>query len=396
MPFLDELVTSLNNVWKSKLPSDIKLRLNGIVETVLEVDQNERTKKFPAVIDNNGDAVVDENRYSMIDIDDDYKISIYHRLESITNSTAKQGFGDDPGNSIEVANMAVIVIAFRNGTGIIPHKLEALLKDTIPYKFRKMVNGKEVQQSVFKVGNSNFDKLQLLNREYSEVEINYPDLIMFEMKYQITTTYKKGCIASSMISPDGGIGSIQLIDSTEGTLSDPTGKYYQVDFEDVLNTTISVYLDKAAVIDWGDGSQTRSYAAESVVNKVYQNQTDPVQLKVYWEQNGVTVFWVQSGGQLNTALVTNVAGDFPLNLNRFQISNGLSVFPFDKLSTATRYIDLRRCSFTSEDLNEILAFCNQTGISNGYLDISFQTTEAEPSDTQAYQELQNKGWVIII
>jgi hypothetical protein len=201
MPFLDEIVQVINTAWESNLPSYVpdtmESRFNGIAETVIEPTSEEKYKKYPAVIDINGDAIVDGTRYSMIDVDDDFGLSIYHRLESIANSQTKNGFGDTPGDMVETANMAALVIAFRNKSNIIAHQFEAFLKDTIPVGYKHHKNNKIVQTTDIKVGNSNFDKMQLLTREFVGVEVNYPELVFFEMKYTLRNVWKKGCFANS-------------------------------------------------------------------------------------------------------------------------------------------------------------------------------------------------------
>ena len=202
MPFLDNIVSLINTAWESNLPAyipnNMQSRFNGIAETVIEpLDDGNRTKKYPAIIESTGDAIVDETRYSMIDIDDEYGLSIYHRVESIANSQSKQGFGDTPGDMVEVANMAVLVIAFRNKSNIVAHQFEAFLKDTMPIGDKHRIDNKVVQTTDIKPGNSNFDKMQLLSREFTEVEVNYPELVFFEMKYTLRNVWKKGCFSST-------------------------------------------------------------------------------------------------------------------------------------------------------------------------------------------------------
>jgi|GEM_PF-5929817 len=203
MPFLNEITESLNNHWQSKLSEklseNVQVRFFGIAETIVEpfdTTNGQMLKKYPAIINANGDAVIGDNRYSMIDLDDDYALTIYHRLESIANSVSKVGFGDNAGDLIETANLALLAFAFRKDVNYASYDLEAILKDSIPTSQKITKDQKVVQVSKFKVGNSSFDKLQLLAREYAEIEVNFPDLIAFEMKYQIESTWKKGCLSN--------------------------------------------------------------------------------------------------------------------------------------------------------------------------------------------------------
>lgn len=191
MPFLDKIIENLNKHWQTsslKFIPKAKIKVYGIAETTLAASESEegKTIKYPSTIDNDGEV-------TMIAIDDTYQLVMYHRLESITNSQAAKGFGDSRGDMLEVANLALIVYAFKDKIRKSAHHLEALLKDAIPEDTKITVDSKVVQTSLFKVGNSSFDKLGLLTREFTEVEVNYPNLIAFEMKYRIESTWRKGC-----------------------------------------------------------------------------------------------------------------------------------------------------------------------------------------------------------
>jgi hypothetical protein len=200
MPFLDDIVKKLNEEWLKgslKNVSPGKIKTHGIAETIIDVrdiplegDEEKtirKTFRYPAVIDNDGEAV-------MVEVDDQYHLIAYHRLESISNSLQKQGYGDDPGNLIEVANMALIVFAFRDKVRKTSNWLEALIKDTIPSIITlKDTDGKFMQRSSFKIGNSSFDTVALRQREFAEVELGFTNLVVFETKYRIESSWKKGC-----------------------------------------------------------------------------------------------------------------------------------------------------------------------------------------------------------
>ena len=199
MPFLNKIVEGLNAKWLNSslkfIPKE-KVKCYGISEAIIDAiiknEDVEKTRRFPAMVDNNGEA-------TMIDVDDSYQIIIYHKLESIANNILpKQAFGDSQGELQEVANMAIMVIAFRDKIRKPAYWLEAALKDGIPQNMKMSDDsGKQIQLSFIKIGNSSFDKLALLQREFSEVELNYPNLIVFETKYRIESTYKQGCFINN-------------------------------------------------------------------------------------------------------------------------------------------------------------------------------------------------------
>lgn len=179
MPFLETIVDELNDSLKSSL--NINIKAYGIAETMVKAtdDQPPKIMRYPAVVDNDGEA-------TMIEVDDVYPVTIYHRIESIANGLAptKQQFGRTP-ELTEVVNMSMVVISFRDRIRKNAYWLENIIKDKLPDK----ISGASIR-----VGTSNFDKLSLLAREFTEVDLAYQQLIFFETKYQITTIYKKGCI----------------------------------------------------------------------------------------------------------------------------------------------------------------------------------------------------------
>jgi hypothetical protein len=195
MPFLDKIVESINTNWNDTIipviTTEGKFKSFGFSEQIIEpiIENNEavKEKKYPGFINNDGEVL-------MIEIDDNYHIILYHKIENISNGFTKYGFGDAIGDMQETVNASFIVFAFRDKIQKPGYQLENHLKDAMLSDMNLKLNDDSTfQKSFIKVGNSSFDKISLLGREFSEVEINYPNLIVFETKYQIVSTYKKGC-----------------------------------------------------------------------------------------------------------------------------------------------------------------------------------------------------------
>lgn len=194
MPYLDSIVSKINDqIIDSSLNfiSSGSIRAFGIAETIIEPTADPQVfKRYPAEINDDGDA-------TMVDFDNHY-ITLYHKLETIINAPAisKLQYGD--GDVInESAAMSLIVIAFRDQIRKTAWWLEAVIKDKFLNNVKETnTDGNILQTSTLKVGTSNFDKLNLFAREYAEVkfQFQYPQLILFEMKYTIQSTYKKGCL----------------------------------------------------------------------------------------------------------------------------------------------------------------------------------------------------------
>lgn len=196
MPFLNNAIATLNQQLISEalcFTAPGTIAAFGICETMLKVvDANggESTQRYPAVIDDEGEA-------TMVDIDDTHSIIFYHRLDSIQNATIKQTFGDGQGDFLETANLTLTMFAFRDKVQKPIWELEAIIKDRFPNNritLKDITSGNWVQSSVFRVGNASFDKLAILQKEYTTVALNYPNVMAMQMSYRIESTWKRGCL----------------------------------------------------------------------------------------------------------------------------------------------------------------------------------------------------------
>lgn len=197
MPYLNNIVNSVNAKIKTsslkQFPSS-KIGAYGIAETIFdkgfptEENPTPGVKKYPGTINDAGEI-------TMIYPDDTYVCQFFHKVDGIVNTiNPKSSYGDTLGNLIEVANMALIVFALRDKFRAQAWHIEALIKDQFPdvLTLENATNG-FIQSSTIRVGNTSFDRFGLLEREYSEVTLNLPNLMVFEMKYSIVSTWKKGC-----------------------------------------------------------------------------------------------------------------------------------------------------------------------------------------------------------
>lgn len=197
MPYLDKIVDSINiGIMNNSIGFVPRAKVHawGIAETILDTRQESEDKivsiRYPGLIDDDGEV-------KMIDVDDNYHVIIYHKVESIVNTiVAKSGYGNSMGNYLETANMSVMFLAFRDKVRKAAWWFEAAIKDQVQETVKLECNNVFLQRSNIRIATSSFDKLGLLQREYSEVELNYPNLIVFEIKYRVESTWKKGCFAA--------------------------------------------------------------------------------------------------------------------------------------------------------------------------------------------------------
>lgn len=196
MPFLDIITKSINNVIVQSFGLPVAhVKTYGISEVMVDGSKddagNDITTRFPSIIDADGEV-------TMIDVDDAFSMILYHKIDGITNSLdVRTATGRSRGNLVEAANMTLMLFAFRRKTRKEAWWFEAVIKDKLPDTLNIADgNNKPLQNSIIKIGNSSYDKLSLLQREYSSVQLNYPDLVVMELKYIIQSTWQKGCFAN--------------------------------------------------------------------------------------------------------------------------------------------------------------------------------------------------------
>ena len=183
MPFLKEIVDDINTNWQSFLPDG---KFFGIIETLVDeqvVNDAVALVRYPAMVDDTGDGlpIIPDSLDPFV---------VYHKLESITNS-----YEDKTGRRFEkeVANMVLVCFGYINILQHPAYWLENVLKDLMTLN-----NRRPMQSSVITVGASTFDKLGMLGREYAGVMPSFPNLIGFEMRYRIESTYTKGCFITNL------------------------------------------------------------------------------------------------------------------------------------------------------------------------------------------------------
>ena len=195
MPFLNNITKNIDALLNTKVLCNIpvsKIKNCGIAETVVDwkdLDGNGEQVKFPAFVNNNAEAV-------MIIPNDNFHLITYHKINSIqTTLVAKKAFGDDLGDLKETVSMNLMVLYFIDKIQQPAYQIDALFRDAMP-KFLMIKNKSNtaiLQQSYMQPTVSNFDKINLLNREWTGIELSYINIQFFELQYKIESTWKRGC-----------------------------------------------------------------------------------------------------------------------------------------------------------------------------------------------------------
>jgi hypothetical protein len=179
MPYLDQIVCSLNDIIKTEALSEFNVNSFGISEVAIGTNNT----KFPSTIDGS-------NEIKPIVIDDLFDILLYHKCDGVSNSTLK-GYGRSSDNLIEVASMSIMLFAFRNKVKRSINWFESVIKEEIP---RSFMDDGATQKTTVAFSNSSYDTLGLYTKEWVGIKLDYPDISGMELKYTITNKWFKGCL----------------------------------------------------------------------------------------------------------------------------------------------------------------------------------------------------------
>lgn len=194
MPYSSQIVSYIDSVIGEALTdSRFTPRLMaGLVQTIPIQSPAEDGKVIfiPAIVSGINDAVA-------VVPDDNFNLITYHRL--ITNTySAKEGsknFGDGLSYQQAISDVIMIVIAFNGKVRLTAEQLEALIVQSMPNLFAKDFTTDLQMNSIYaQVMSSSFDSVALFSQEYrGETYYIKPDMSLFQIRYQIQASYKKGC-----------------------------------------------------------------------------------------------------------------------------------------------------------------------------------------------------------
>lgn len=194
MPYSSQIVQEIDRVIGEALTdSRFTPRFDaGLVQMIPIQSPTEDNKVtfVPAIVHGVNDAVA-------VVPDDSFNLITYHRLINNRYAPApvRQQVGNGNPYKISVSDMIMIVIAFNGKVRLTAEQLEALITQSFPEEFpRDFTTDLQMNSISVEVTSSNFDAVALFSQEYrGEKYYIKPDMSLFQIRYTITSTYKKGC-----------------------------------------------------------------------------------------------------------------------------------------------------------------------------------------------------------
>lgn len=136
---------------------------------------------------------------ALIRPDDRLALQVYHRQVSSTvvPLPASMQFGDQPSERL-VADMAMTVIGFTTRTQLGADDIEDIMHAEFPTKMPKdQVKALGLITVQFGYQSARFEAWKIYSEEYiGEKVLLKPHQLLFQLKYRIESTYRKGCFKS--------------------------------------------------------------------------------------------------------------------------------------------------------------------------------------------------------
>ena len=170
----------------------------GLAYDGTEVDSS-GTRVFPIVYDLSGNG-------TKVTPDDTYPIQIYHKILNKSYQIKPSSVGNRSNVISEKTDVKMVVAGWTNRLGLTQEDLEALIASNFPDQIdASLYTPLKLQNLVVTLQSSVLDRAQVYAGEYRGVPFQVrPEQILFAIRYQIESTYKKGCFIISDCPACGG------------------------------------------------------------------------------------------------------------------------------------------------------------------------------------------------
>jgi hypothetical protein len=171
--------------------------INGIAYEGTEM-QGTSARTFPVVNDLSGNGI-------KVNPDDTYPIQIYHKILNKTYQIKPSSVGDRANMVSEKTDVKMVVAGWTNRLSMTQEDLEALLTSNFPDQIAPaLYTPLKLHNLVVTLQSSVLDRAQVFREEYRGLPYQVrPEQILFSIRYQIESSYKKGCFIITDCQPVG-------------------------------------------------------------------------------------------------------------------------------------------------------------------------------------------------
>jgi hypothetical protein len=172
----------------------------GIAYDSTDVD-SAGTRIYPAVLPVINGVQDLSGNYIKVSPDDTYPLQIYHKILNKSYQIKPSSVGSRSNVVSEKTDVKMVVAGWTNLLGYAQEDIEALITSNFPDQIvASLYTPLQLQNLVVTLQSSILDKAQVYAAEYKGIPYQVkPEQVLFAIRYQIESTYKKGCF---IINPD--------------------------------------------------------------------------------------------------------------------------------------------------------------------------------------------------
>jgi hypothetical protein len=194
MPYQSAIIDIINSQISATALCDARFTNGSINGIAYDGTENDSTavRVYPVVFDLAGNG-------TKVNPDDTYPIQIYHKILNKTYQVKPTSVGDRANVVSEKTDVKMVVAGWTSRLGLAQEDLEALITSTFPDQISAALYAPlKLQNLVITLQSSVLDRAQVYRDEYRGLPYQVkPEQILFAIRYQIESTYKKGCFIIS-------------------------------------------------------------------------------------------------------------------------------------------------------------------------------------------------------
>lgn len=195
MPFTSSLISIINDHLTTNCLCDPRFAagmIGGVAYDATRRDDDHNTiVQYPVLSTLSGEG-------TDISINDTYPITIYHKIISKSYTPKNNGnFGDRQNEVTEKTDIKMVVAGWTNRLSLTQEDLEALITSNFPDSIKPALYAPyNLMRVAATLQNSTLSKEQVFKEEYKGISYDLkPEQILFSVRYQIESDYKKGCFS---------------------------------------------------------------------------------------------------------------------------------------------------------------------------------------------------------
>lgn len=194
VPYTASIIAMINESLQAGVLCDARFAGGSFMGIACDAAESDGAglRCYPVVFDLSGNG-------QKVNPDDTYPIQLYHRLLGISYSALPSSVGDHSNEVLERIEMRLVVMGWANRLYLSQEDLAALITSGFPDQIAASLYAPlKLQHLNITLQSAVMDRLQVFREEYKGLPYMVkPEQVLFALRYQIESRWKKGCFMIS-------------------------------------------------------------------------------------------------------------------------------------------------------------------------------------------------------